>query len=132
MNRAKNLVPTTIALATLLFSLQGCGSEVDNEETERLAELYAEVLIQEATAGKGSDKSSPVIDSLLQINGFDSIADLQARIETLAQENPDGLRAMMDSTQKRLENIRDGVQPDTTQSSETQEEKKESSTNSPS
>ncbi len=99
------VVGTTIALAIFVGVLTGCSETFEGEKAEQLAALYAEVLIAQHLP---EEDASTRIDSLLDINGFENEEELQNRIEELARDYPDGLRAMFDSTQKRLEQIRDG------------------------
>lgn len=70
-----------------------------------MSTLYAEILL-EKSIGKGDENNSKV-DSLLKANGYETVADFQQGIKQLAEEDPEGLRAVFDSTQKRLESIRD-------------------------
>ena len=99
-------LPFAVAIITFLSVGWGCGQGIGGEEAREIAYVYAEVLLNQSLGNTNSRS----VDSLLQANGYNSVHELQERIEELAREEPEGLKAVFDSTQRRLEEIRDGIE----------------------
>lgn len=90
-------------MPAIFIGISSCGKQLSDENVDSISTLYAEILLEKSIGNEDDGK----VDSLLKANGYENVADFQQSIKQLAQEDPEGLRAVFDSTQKRLEKIRD-------------------------
>jgi len=112
----KVFVATIIAFVAFLISLSGCSQQLSENERTELARLYAEILIAEQEQRDDTGVMNNLLDTLFDRTDYSSVHDVEQRIKELAKEDPDGLRAMFDSTQRALERIRDRKSRDTSTS----------------
>ena len=110
------IVATNIAFAITCVFLSGCNQKLSEDKRTEVARLYTEILIAEQMYGDDTLTINRFLDSLLDGTDYENIDEIEGVIKGLAQEDPDGLRAMFDSTQKGLERIRKGEANDSTRS----------------
>ena len=114
--KGRIVVATTIALATISTVLSGCSETISESERAEVARLYAEILIAESLYGEDTVSMNHLLDSLFNGTDYKSIEEVEEKIKEIAKEDPEGLRAMFDSTQGQLERIRNNKESDTTTS----------------
>ena len=95
--RARHVLPV-IAATLLLCSCEA--AKIRNRA--KVAKAYAEVMIVEQQLKSDSLSRLKAIDSVLKIYGYDSRAELISAIRD-AGEDPDGMRMVLDSTQRRMD-----------------------------
>jgi len=100
----------TLALITTILLLS-CSSTMPEDERQNIAVAYAEMLLTRNLFQGDSALAARAVDSTLERYGFDSEMELMGKMKELA-DDPEGLRAMLDSAQKRLERIQQGLDPD--------------------
>ena len=104
---------TLALLAALLPSLllQSCTTKISEQERQNIAVAYAEMLIVKNMYRADSLKGAKMADSVVRHYGFDGEGELMGKIKDLGHDQ-DALRAMIDSAQKRLERVQQGINPD--------------------
>lgn len=101
------LFPYLIILLVGSAYLTGCSTEIPENERNEFAQLYAELLIAEVIYDGDSTQLQATVDSLLEGSQFSSMQDVRNWLENTTASNPDALKAIMDSTQRYLEGVRD-------------------------
>lgn len=103
-------ISRTLTLIPLLFLLS-CSNTMPEDERQNIANAYAEMLLTRNLFQGDSIRAASAVDSTLERYGFGSEMELMGKIKELT-EDPESLRAMLDSAQKRLERIQQGINPD--------------------
>jgi hypothetical protein len=97
-------------LPTILL-MAGCTKKMSNEERQKVAVAYAEMLIVKNMQRADSVDAAKAADSVVRHYGFSGEAELMSTIKEMGHD-PESLRVMLDSAQKRLERVQQGVDPD--------------------
>src|SRR5687768_3489468 len=101
-----------LSFTTLLgLSQTGCGGAREEAYGE-IASIYAEVLIAQLMYGDDSVRRARIVDSIVNEGGYESIDDLYGGIAKITADDPRGVRLLLDSTQARLEEVRDSRKND--------------------
>ena len=93
------------ALAVLLFP--GCTSSFSEGELRDISLAYSEMLIAKNMGGSDSTLTRKLVDSTLREHGIAGEGEMVETMKKLARE-PESLRAVLDSAQRRLERIQQG------------------------
>ena len=105
-NRAAVLTSLLPIMPLLAFGLSGCGGEKEEAYGE-IASIYAEVLVAQLMYGDDTVRRAKIVDSIVGRGGYESIDDLYGKIAAVTADDPRGVRILLDSTQARLEEMRD-------------------------
>lgn len=84
--------------------ISGCNRSMPDSERNQLATAYVEVMIARNMFRSDSSAMHRAMDSVSRAYGFDNESDLRSAISKLSEE-PENLRKMFDTAQRRLESI---------------------------
>lgn len=106
---------TVRSAATLLFSvfaISGCTPSFSEGEIQEITMAYSEMLIARNMGAGDSLRIKRLVDSTLKAHGVAGEEEMMEKMKILAKE-PESLRAVLDSAQRRLERIQQGEMLDT-------------------
>lgn len=98
-----------VVCGAISLIIGGCSGKTSSAERTEFAKLYAELLIVENTYRNDTARQNQMLDNLLQETDFANRQEMTEWLEQLAAGNPKELQEMLDSTQKYLEQARDGI-----------------------
>ncbi|MEO5928820.1 MAG: hypothetical protein ABIR47_02700 [Candidatus Kapaibacterium sp.] len=94
-------------LAILALIVSGCHSAPSDATIKQLSAVYADFLIAKRLNAGDSIATAKNIDSVLKRYDFSSIQEMTDKIKAVG-DDPDKLRQLFDSTQRRLESFQNG------------------------
>jgi hypothetical protein len=115
LQRSTKSFPTNPLLAIVIsfffLALPGCTTKMSDAERQNVAVAYSEMLIVKNIHRVDSAAGAKAADSVVRHYGFAGEEELMSTIKELGKD-PDNLRTMIDSAQKRLERVQQGIDPD--------------------
>lgn len=106
MSRSTKSTLVIIAFATIFIGQSGCGKKISLSEKKTFAKLYADLLMVQTNWTNDSVRQAKAIDSILKGTAFANVEEVKKWLEETTVRDPEGLREMLDSTQKNLERFR--------------------------
>ncbi len=97
--------PRTLVVALLLpLCLGGCQQTISQEQQQKIAKAYAEMLIAKNMVTGDSASAKRSVDSVVRSYGFENEEELREELRKLTA-NPDQLRQTLDSAQRLMEAV---------------------------
>ncbi len=87
----------------------GCEGTIDKEGQDAVATAYADILLAESMNAADSVAAGKAVDSILAHHGFADREELNADMKR-ATEQPEMIRSILDSAQRRLQRIQQGTE----------------------
>ncbi|MEP7217529.1 MAG: hypothetical protein ABI876_01365 [Bacteroidota bacterium] len=94
-------------LVVAMLVVSGCHSAPSDATIKQLSAAYADFLIAKRRTAGDSIATARNIDSVLKRYNFSSIEEMTDKIKAVG-DDPDKLRQLFDSTQRRLESFQNG------------------------
>ncbi|MBS1913133.1 MAG: hypothetical protein JST22_14185 [Bacteroidetes bacterium] len=110
----RNKTITSVALTAAMAvgvgtALSACSHTPSDADRQTIASAYAETMITKNIYRHDSVRMVKAMDSVARSFGFDDQHDLMQNIVDLS-DDPESLRKMLDSAQKRLERAQTGAE----------------------